>query len=44
MLRQAVAHGYKDAEHGREDPELKRLRARQPFEKLVTDLAGKAKE
>jgi hypothetical protein len=43
-LRQAVARGYKNVIQMRHDPELRPLRAREEFQKLLADLEGKAKE
>jgi serine/threonine protein kinase/tetratricopeptide (TPR) repeat protein len=44
LLRQAVANGYKDAAHMREDPDLKPLRGREEFQKLLAQLDGNPKE
>ncbi len=44
MLQQAVAQGYKDAAHMRQNPDLEPLRAREEFRKLLANLEGKAKE
>jgi tetratricopeptide (TPR) repeat protein len=44
QLRQAVAHGYKDAARMKREPALEPLRAREEFRKLVADLEGKPKE
>jgi hypothetical protein len=38
LLQQAVAHGYKDAEHMKHDDDLKALRSRDDFKKLLADL------
>jgi tetratricopeptide (TPR) repeat protein len=44
-LKQAVAAGYKDAEHMKQDKDLDAVRDREDFEKLLADLeAGKANE
>jgi len=44
LLQQAVAKGYKDAEHVKKDTDLKALRERDDFKKLVAKLqAAKAK-
>src|SRR5262249_26307292 len=44
LLRQAVARGFKDAAHMRQNPTLKPLRAREDFKKLLAELEGKTKE
>jgi serine/threonine protein kinase/tetratricopeptide (TPR) repeat protein len=44
LLRQAIALGFNDAAHLKEDPDLDPLRAREEFGKLVTDLEAKTKE
>ena len=44
QLRQAVARGYKDAAHMKQDPALEPLRAREEFRRLLADLEGKPKE
>jgi hypothetical protein len=44
MLRQAVARGYTDAAHMRQNPDLEPLRARAEFKMLLADLEGKTKE
>jgi hypothetical protein len=41
MLRAAVAKGYKDIEHLKKDDDLKPLREREDFKKLVTELEAK---
>jgi serine/threonine protein kinase/tetratricopeptide (TPR) repeat protein len=41
LLRQAVAHGYRDVDRMKEDPHLEPLRARQEFGKLLADLEAK---
>jgi hypothetical protein len=38
LLRQAVAKGYKDFDHLKKDDDLKPLREREDFKKLVIDL------
>jgi serine/threonine-protein kinase len=43
LLRQAVAKGYKDAAHIKEDADLDALRQRDDFRKLVADLEATAK-
>jgi tetratricopeptide (TPR) repeat protein len=43
LLRQAIAKGYKDAEHVKTDDDLKALREREDFKKLVAELEA-AKE
>jgi serine/threonine protein kinase/tetratricopeptide (TPR) repeat protein len=42
-LKQAVAAGYKDAVHMKQDKDLEALRNRDDFKKLVADLEGKVK-
>jgi serine/threonine protein kinase/Flp pilus assembly protein TadD len=42
LLRQAVAKGYKDADHMKKDDDLKALRERDDFKKLVEELEKKA--
>jgi hypothetical protein len=37
-LRQAVEHGFKDAERMRKDPDLELLRGRDDFEKLLSQI------
>jgi hypothetical protein len=44
LLRQAVAHGYKDVAYMRQGPDLEPLRAREDFRKLLADLEEKSKE
>jgi tetratricopeptide (TPR) repeat protein len=44
MLRDAVAKGFKDGSHMKEDPDLASLRAREDFQKLLARLEGKIKE
>jgi len=44
LLRQAVAKGYQDAEHMKNDHDLKALRERDDFKKLVAELEAKAKK
>jgi tetratricopeptide (TPR) repeat protein len=44
LLRQAVGRGFKDAAHMREDPDLKPLRGREEFRKLIDELEKKAIE
>jgi tetratricopeptide (TPR) repeat protein len=44
LLRKAVGHGFKDAAHMREDPDLKVLRGREEFRKLIDELEKKAIE
>ncbi len=41
LLRQAVAKGYKDIEHLKKDDDLKPLREREDYKKLVKDLEEK---
>jgi eukaryotic-like serine/threonine-protein kinase len=43
MLRDAVAKGFKDAEHMKQDKDLDALRERDDFKKLLTELPGKKK-
>jgi serine/threonine-protein kinase len=43
LLRQAVANGYKDAAHMKEDKDLKALRGRADFQKLLHDLESEAR-
>jgi tetratricopeptide (TPR) repeat protein/tRNA A-37 threonylcarbamoyl transferase component Bud32 len=38
LLRQAVARGYKDAAHMRDDPDLQPLRGREDFKKLAAEV------
>jgi eukaryotic-like serine/threonine-protein kinase len=44
LLQHAVARGFKDAARMKQDPNLKPLRAREEFRKLLADLEGKSKE
>jgi hypothetical protein len=44
LLRQAVAHGYKDATHMKQDRALEPLHERQVFQKLLADLETKSKD
>ncbi len=44
LLRQAIAKGYKDIEHLKKDDDLKALREREDFQKLVKELEGKIHE
>jgi hypothetical protein len=45
LLQQAVAKGFKDADHMKKDDDLKALRERDDFKKLVMELeAAKAKK
>jgi serine/threonine protein kinase/tetratricopeptide (TPR) repeat protein len=44
LLRQAVARGFKDTAHVKNDSQLEPLRAREDFKKLLADLEGKSKE
>jgi serine/threonine protein kinase/tetratricopeptide (TPR) repeat protein len=39
-LRQAIAHGFKDVERMRKDPDLELLRGRNDFEKLVQEIGN----
>ena len=41
MLRDAVAKGFKDADHMKKDPFLAPLRQRDDFKKLLAELEGK---
>jgi len=41
LLQQAVANGYKDVEHVKHDDDLKALRSRDDFKKLLADLEAK---
>jgi hypothetical protein len=43
-LKQAVAVGYKDAAHMKQDPDLDPLRGREDFQKLIAELELKTKE
>src|SRR5262249_12249687 len=40
LLRQAVAHGYKDAAHMKKDSDLEPLRGREEFKKLLAELGA----
>ncbi len=40
-LKQAVAKGYKDIEHLKKDDDLKALRQREDFQKLLAELEEK---
>jgi serine/threonine protein kinase/tetratricopeptide (TPR) repeat protein len=42
LLRQAVARGYKDAEHMKKDDDLETLRQRDDFKKLLAELEKKS--
>ena len=44
MLREAVAKGYKDADHMQTDKDLDPLRTREDFKTVVAELAAKAKK
>jgi serine/threonine protein kinase/tetratricopeptide (TPR) repeat protein len=44
LLKQAVAHGFKDAENMKTAGDLEPLRTREEFRKLLADLEGKTKE
>src|SRR5262249_30800344 len=44
LLKQAVAHGYKDAAQMRRDPDLRPLRTREDFRKLLAALERKPNE
>ncbi|HEX4588396.1 MAG TPA: tetratricopeptide repeat protein, partial [Gemmataceae bacterium] len=44
MLRDAVAKGFKDAAHMKQDKDLNPLRGREDFEKLLSELEQKQKE
>jgi hypothetical protein len=44
LLRQAVAHGYDDAAHMKQDTDLEPLRGRDDFKKLLGDLEAKGKK
>jgi serine/threonine protein kinase/Tfp pilus assembly protein PilF len=44
LLRQAVAHGFKDAAKIKRVSELEPVRAREEYRKLLAELEGKAKE
>jgi tetratricopeptide (TPR) repeat protein/tRNA A-37 threonylcarbamoyl transferase component Bud32 len=43
LLRQAVTRGYRNAEHMKKDTDLDALRPRPEFQKLLAELADKAK-
>jgi hypothetical protein len=43
MLRQAVVRGYKDLAQLKTDPDLKALRGRDDFKKLLAELEARAK-
>jgi tetratricopeptide (TPR) repeat protein len=43
LLRQAVAHGFKNAAHVEKDPDLEPLRTREDFKKLLAGMEGKGK-
>jgi hypothetical protein len=43
MLRDAVAKGYKDADHIKKDVDLDQLRSRDDFKKLLAELEAKNK-
>jgi hypothetical protein len=43
LLQQAVAQGWKDVEHMKRDDDLKSLRERQDFKKLLAELEGSRK-
>jgi hypothetical protein len=40
LLQQAVAKGWKDAEHMKKDDDLRTLRGREDFKKLLAELGG----
>ena len=44
MLRDAVAKGFKDAEHMKKDKDLDPLREREDFQKLLAEVEAKQKE
>jgi serine/threonine-protein kinase len=44
LLRQAIARGYKDTAHLKEDTDLAALRERDDFKKLLAEVAAKAQE
>ena len=44
MLRDAVAKGYKDADHMKKDKDLDPLREREDFKKVVAELEAKVDE
>jgi hypothetical protein len=43
LLRQAIAHGFKDAAHMKKDSDLEPLRLRDDFKKLVAELEARSK-
>jgi hypothetical protein len=43
LLREALSKGYKDVSQMKKDPDLKPLRQRADFQKLVADLEGNGK-
>jgi serine/threonine protein kinase/tetratricopeptide (TPR) repeat protein len=40
LLRRAMAHGFRDAAHMKQDPDLAALRERQDFKSLIVELEG----
>jgi hypothetical protein len=44
LLRQAVAKGWKNAEHMKQDDDLKALREREDFKKLMAELEAANKK
>ncbi len=44
MLREAVAKGYRDADHMQTDTDLKPLRARADFKTVLAELEAKVKK
>jgi hypothetical protein len=44
LLRQAIAHGLRDAAHLKKDPRLEPLQGRDEFQKLLGDLERQSKE